>query len=130
MGGNFWTATVIIAVILIFQRGKARLRERHPRHLAALHGERLTALAQRLERSTRQSVEAQARRIDVLSARLHCISPQEVLKRGYSMTVHKKTGKVIRDPAEVKPGDVLVTRLANGQIESRVEDARQPKLFD
>lgn len=111
-------------------RLEARLRERHPRHLAALHGERLTAQAQRLERSAGQAVEAQKRRIDVLAARLHCISPQEVLKRGYSMTVHKKTGKVIRDPAEVRAGEVLVTRLANGQIESRVEDARQLKLFD
>jgi exodeoxyribonuclease VII large subunit len=109
---------------------EARLRERHPRHLAALHGERLTAQAQRLERSAGQAVEAQARRIDVLGARLHSISPQAVLKRGYSLTVHKKTGKVIRDPGEVKAGEVLVTRLADGQIESRVEDARQLKLFD
>jgi exodeoxyribonuclease VII large subunit len=108
----------------------ARLRERHPRHLAALHGERLTAFGQRLERAARQSVQSHVRRIDLASARLHCISPQEVLKRGYSLTVNKKTGKVIRDPAEVKAGDALITRLANGQIESRVEDARQLKLFD
>jgi exodeoxyribonuclease VII large subunit len=108
----------------------ARLRERHPRHLAALHGERLTALAQRLDRAARQAVETHARRIDLAFARMHCISPQEVLKRGYSLTVSKKTGKVIRDPAEVKVGELLITRLANGQIESRVEDARQLKLFE
>lgn len=107
-----------------------RLREQHPRHLAALHVERLAALAQRLDRAARQAVAAQARRIDVASARLHGISPQEVLKRGYSLTVNKKTGKVVRDPAEVKVGEMLVTRLANGQIESRVEDARQMRLFE
>ena len=108
----------------------ARLRERHPRHLAALHGERLAALSQRLDRAVGQAVATYARRIDLASARLHCISPQEVLKRGYSLTVNKKTGRVIRDPAEVKAGEMLVTRLANGQIESRVEDARQMRLFE
>jgi exodeoxyribonuclease VII large subunit len=107
-----------------------RFRERHPRHLAALHTERLAALARRLNRAAAQSVQSHARRIDLLSARLHCISPQEVLKRGYSLTTSKKTGQIIRDPADVKAGDTLVTRLANGQIQSRVEDARQLKLFD
>ena len=107
-----------------------RLRERHPRHLAALHSERLGALAQRLDRAARQSVESPVRRIDVLSARLHCISPQEVLKRGYSLTTSKRTGQIVRDAADVKPGDTLVTRLADGQVQSRVEDARQLNLFE
>jgi exodeoxyribonuclease VII large subunit len=107
-----------------------RLRERHPRHLIALHAERLAGLAQRLHRASGQGVQAYARRIEVLAARLHGISPQEVLKRGYSLTTSKKTGQIIRDPAQVKPGDTLITRLANGQIQSRVEDARQLKLFD
>jgi exodeoxyribonuclease VII large subunit len=107
-----------------------RLRERHPRHLAALQAERLAALTQRLNRAARQGVESHARRIDVLSARLHCTSPQEVLKRGYSLTTSKRTGQIIRDAGAVKPGDTLITRLASGEIQSRVEDARQLNLFE
>jgi exodeoxyribonuclease VII large subunit len=108
----------------------SRLRERHPRHLAALQSERLVALTQRLNRGAKHAVESHARRIDVLAARLRCISPQEVLKRGYSLTTSKKTGRIVRDPAEVKAGDTLITQLAGGQIQSRVEDARQLNLFE
>ncbi|MDB5323572.1 MAG: xseA, partial [Phycisphaerales bacterium] len=108
----------------------ARLRERHPRHLTALASQKITALAQRLQRATAQSVQSQTRRIDLLATRLHAINPAEVLKRGYSLTTHKKTGQIIKDPTQVKPGDTLLTRLANGQIESQVQDTRQLKLFD
>jgi exodeoxyribonuclease VII large subunit len=108
----------------------ARLRERHPRHLVVLQQQRLHADAQRLTRAATQSVQLHARRIDVLSARLHCINPQEVLRRGYSLTVSKRTGQIIRDPSQVKPGDTLTTRLATGEIQSRVEDAQQLRLFD
>jgi exodeoxyribonuclease VII large subunit len=87
-------------------------------------------LAQRLVRGSGQAVRSCRREIDQLSARLHCISPQEVLKRGYSLTTSKKTGQIIRDAGDVKPGDTLITRLASGQIQSRVEDARQFKLFE
>jgi exodeoxyribonuclease VII large subunit len=108
----------------------ARLRERHPRHLTALASQRLTALTARLKRATAQSLQSQTRRIDLLATRLHAINPAEVLKRGYSLTTHKKTGQIIKDPSQVKPGDTVLTRLANGQIESKVQDARQLKLFE
>ena len=108
----------------------ARLRERHPRHLIALQSQRTSALSQRLTRATAEVLQNTTRRLDLLAARLHCVNPQEVLKRGYSLTTHKKSGQIIKDPAQVKPGDTLVTRLASGQIESKVEDTRQLKLFD
>jgi exodeoxyribonuclease VII large subunit len=108
----------------------ARLRERHPRHLMALQEQRASALSQRLTRATGEALQSTSRRLDLLAARLHCVNPQEVLKRGYSLTTHKKSGQIIKDPAQVKPGDALVTRLANGQIESKVEDTRQLKLFE
>ena len=49
---------------------------------------------------------------------------------GYSLTLSKKTGQIVRDPADVKPGDTLTTRLAKGEIQSRVEDTKQLKLFE
>jgi exodeoxyribonuclease VII large subunit len=108
----------------------ARLRERHPRHLIGLRAQNLKALSQRMGRGVSQVLKGQARHLDLLEARLRCINPQEVLKRGYSLTTHKKTGQIIRDPGQVKPGEKLLTRLANGQIESTVQDARQLRLFE
>jgi exonuclease VII large subunit len=44
-----------------------------------------------------------------------------VLNRGYSLT-RTIDGRLVRDAAEVNPGDVILTRVGNGEITSRVED--------
>jgi exodeoxyribonuclease VII large subunit len=111
-------------------RQEVRLRERHPRHLIELRAQKLVSQEGRLKRATAQTLQTHHRTLDLLAARLNCVNPQEVLKRGYSLTTHKKTGQIIRDPAQVKPGETLLTRLANGQIESTVQDSRQLKLFE
>lgn len=53
--------------------------------------------------------------------RLEGLNPKSVLKRGYSITTNRNTGILIRNPAEVEIGDLLVTELANENlIESKV----------
>ncbi len=58
------------------------------------------------------------------------VSPEAVLKRGYSITSLKKSGKLMRAAAQVKTGDRLVTRFADGTVESVAEDQKQLPLFD
>ncbi len=111
-------------------RQEARLRERHPRHLIGLKSQNIEALSMRLSIAVSQSIKTHAQQLDLLCTRLNCVNPQEILKRGYSLTTHKKTGQIIRDPSQVKPGEILLTRLANGQIESTVQDTRQLRLFE
>jgi exonuclease VII large subunit len=53
-----------------------------------------------------------------------------VLRRGYTITSRKKDGAPLRSAAELKPGDKIVTRFADGQTESVVEDTKQLSLFD
>jgi exodeoxyribonuclease VII large subunit len=52
--------------------------------------------------------------------RLAGLNPKAVLKRGYSITMLKQTGAVLKTAAEVQIGDTLVTELAENLIESRV----------
>lgn len=53
--------------------------------------------------------------------RLAALNPKSVLKRGYSITTDKITGKVIRETEDVTKGQVLVTELAEENlIESQV----------
>jgi exodeoxyribonuclease VII large subunit len=111
-------------------RADARLREHHPRHLLALASQRLAARQDRLTRATANAVARRRQNLDVLEARLTCLNPQEILKRGYSLTTLKRTGEILRDPAQLKPGDTLVTRLSAGEVESTVRDARQLRLFE
>jgi len=61
---------------------------------------------------------------------LQAVSPQAVLNRGYSITTQKKGGQVIRSAAEVQTGQRLITRFADGKVESTVEDRQQMSLFD
>jgi exonuclease VII large subunit len=46
------------------------------------------------------------------------------------MTTLKKSGKIVRAVAQVKPGDRLVTRFADGTVESVAEDQQQLPLFE
>jgi exodeoxyribonuclease VII large subunit len=56
-----------------------------------------------------------------LARRLKALGPEQVLARGYSITTDTATGKVLRDAAKVKAGQGLKTRLAKGEVTSRVE---------
>jgi exodeoxyribonuclease VII large subunit len=56
-----------------------------------------------------------------LERRLHSLGPEQVLARGYSITTDTASGKVLRDAATVSAGQALTTRLANGEIFSRVD---------
>lgn len=56
-------------------------------------------------------------------SRLETLSPLAVLNRGYSITYGMPDLKVIRRSNEVRTGQKVLVRLAEGQIECRVEKA-------
>ena len=103
--------------------------QRHPRHLIALRRARLDGLQSQLMRSADQDLRRRLARLDALSAHLNAIGPEQVLRRGYTMTTRKKDGRLLRSAADAKIGEALVTRLADGTVESIVSDPRQPTLF-
>ena len=53
--------------------------------------------------------------------RLAALNPKSVLHRGYSITTNKKTGLLVKAFKDVRPGDELITELADENlIESKV----------
>jgi exodeoxyribonuclease VII large subunit len=108
----------------------ARMQERHPRNQLRLAQSKVDAMAGRLARSACSEQTRRGALVESLLKRLDALNPRRVLRRGYSITSLKRGGAVIRSASQVKPGDALVTRLADGQIESVVEDTRQLKLFE
>ncbi len=107
-----------------------RLASRHPRNLIRLHEQQLAAVHERLRRGLRVAHQGHVEEIDALERQLQALNPLGVLKRGYSVTFMKKGGAVVRSSKQVQGGETLVTRLADGQIESTADDPRQPKLFE
>ena len=67
-------------------------------------------------RDTRKKVEA-------LSQRIVDLNPDNILKRGYSITQKKDTGEIILDSADVKEADALVVSLSKGKIEVTVTES-------
>jgi exodeoxyribonuclease VII large subunit len=88
--------------------------------------QRLDSASERLTRVINQRIVQSSERIAALASRLESLSPLNVLTRGYSLT-HKVSGELVRAATEVEPGDLLVTRVAIGEIVSRVENAAQSK---
>jgi exodeoxyribonuclease VII large subunit len=60
-------------------------------------------------------------RFEATAARLRLLGPEQVLARGYSITMDAATGKVIRRAKDVSSGQHLRTRVKEGEISSRVE---------
>jgi exodeoxyribonuclease VII large subunit len=63
-------------------------------------------------------------RFEVLAARLRLLGPEQVLARGYSITLDAQSGAVLRAAADTGPGQRLRTRLKTGEIGSVVEGAQ------
>lgn len=76
---------------------------------------------QRLSEQARHRIAEARNRLDALQARLRLLGPEQVLARGYSITMDDATGYVLRDAGAVKPGQRLRTRLKIGEIRSKVE---------
>ncbi|MFA5553977.1 MAG: exodeoxyribonuclease VII large subunit [Phycisphaerae bacterium] len=59
--------------------------------------------------------------LDAQANRLAGLNPKSVLHRGYSITTDKITGRLIRKINDIKPGQIIVTEIANENlIESKV----------
>ena len=57
-------------------------------------------------------------RLEMLSQRVSAVDPQRILDRGYTITLHD--GIAVKSAADVSAGDVIVTRLKDGTVESVV----------
>ncbi len=79
-----------------------------------------------LESRAQRALDHQLRRarslLDAKTAHLDSLSPLAILARGYSLTRRLSDGRVVRDGAELVPGDRIATRFAAGEVTSRVED--------
>jgi exodeoxyribonuclease VII large subunit len=96
-----------------------RMRLRSPLERARMAEQRLDDLGQRLLRSARQVCKSQRERFDHMFARLESLSPLAVLYRGYSVAM-LEDGTVIRNPAQVSPGDIIRIRAHKGEFRAQV----------
>jgi exodeoxyribonuclease VII large subunit len=76
----------------------------------------LVELVRRLHESGRHALTRHQQRIRVVETQLRLLSPQQVLERGFSITEDAQTGALVRNVAQVLPGQRLRTKLQSGEI--------------
>ncbi len=108
----------------------ASLSSRHPRHRLTLEAARLDSMQGLLRRAAGDARRRAAQRLAAMQGQLDALSPEAVLRRGYSITFRNRNGVVVRSAAELSSGDRILTKLVDGEIQSIVQDSQQLPLFE
>jgi exodeoxyribonuclease VII large subunit len=120
--------TPTAAAVAVVERVRDRVRrteetwERVAARAVALLDERmrrLSLLEQTVLRRPREVVRLEERRLAALADRLRLLDPVHVMRRGWSIT-RDAAGRVVRDASALRPGDAIVTTVANGDVASTV----------
>ena len=74
----------------------------------------------RLSVAIERRLTSQKHRLENISIQLQGFDPQRLLSRGYSITL--LNGRAIHDPLQLKPGDVVETRVEKGTFHSTVKE--------
>jgi exodeoxyribonuclease VII large subunit len=98
---------------------------RRPLERVQVLARRLDELAGRAGRAAGGRIELVRANLRALAGRLESLSPLAVLARGYSLTTRLADGALVRSARQLAVGERLVTRLAEGEVTSRVEAVDQ-----
>ncbi|OGT44572.1 MAG: exodeoxyribonuclease VII large subunit [Gammaproteobacteria bacterium RIFCSPHIGHO2_12_FULL_38_11] len=102
-------------------------RLKHPGEKIRLQAQQLDQLENNLRRIMQFYLQKTQEKVAHCAHMLETLSPLKILQRGYSITRHKLSNKVITRYDEVVTGDSIVTRLADGEIESIILGKRHGK---
>jgi exodeoxyribonuclease VII large subunit len=91
----------------------------HPAERLRSYHQTVTQLSARLGFSFLHALHSCEAKLARLGAALSGLDPAAVLARGYSIT-YTAAGEVLRDAAQVRPGERLRTALARGEVHSEV----------
>ena len=80
---------------------------------------RLEILSQNIQPVLERKMLNENHRLQLLQQRIQAQDPELLLKRGYSITL--KDGKSIRSASQLKAGDIIETRFAEGHVKSEVK---------
>ena len=79
-------------------------------------------LSRRLITVIRHKLEGFNQRLLNYSQTLHAVSPLATLNRGYALVIQQPSGQIIRSTKQLRQGDMVETRLAEGRFTSQIKD--------
>jgi len=99
------------------------LARRSPRQILVDRGNQVNGLAERLTLATQHVLDVNSHQLRARALQLSALDPLAILRRGYSVTYDSGTGRAVTSIEQVRPGNRLRTRVADGTFESTVEQA-------
>ncbi|AEE47040.1 exodeoxyribonuclease VII large subunit [Cellulomonas fimi] len=91
----------------------------NPTTLVDTHEARVQVLRDAARRALHTELVHGRAEVAGLAAQVRALSPAATLDRGYAV-VQRDDGHVVRDPADVAPGDALRVRVARGELAAQV----------
>lgn len=115
---------------MVIERFRALLREKgrlliDPRKRLQQTAQRTDELVHRMTVGMLHHLRRDRSRVRELAGGLDHLNPLAILSRGYSVTRSLSSGAILKDASSVRPGEKLLTVIHEGEIVSKVEQARK-----
>jgi len=94
---------------------------KQPRFLVEQYHQRVDDCTKSLTQGLGHLIEIKRAGISKATARLKALNPTAILSRGYSITLTHPEGKALKDASRLKRGHRIKTRLAKGEVVSKIE---------
>jgi len=98
----------------------ATLRYASPDRRIQSERQRLDELSRRVYSSLSHRIQLQSTHIQGTQRRLEALSPLAVLRRGFAVVTQKEDGTVISRVAQAQPGQKVVIRVSDGQMDAEI----------
>jgi len=95
------------------------LQAYRPGQVVARRRTEVAGVQGRLRNAAKNQLERAKQRLVSLQRSTALLGPEQTLQRGYSIT-RKTTGEILQRNGDVEPGDEILTRLAEGEVRSKV----------
>ncbi|MBK1829198.1 exodeoxyribonuclease VII large subunit [Verrucomicrobiaceae bacterium R5-34] len=110
---------------------KSKLREmevhhaaHHPARVLERRGEKLDQARIIWEKAGKAALQSATERFQNLASLIRTLGPEATFARGFSITLDQD-GKPVKDAGAVQAGDVLVTQVSHGKIQSEVTSLQE-----
>lgn len=90
--------------------------------------ERILRTVDKMQFARQQALAREEQRLALYEERIKAADPQYLLRLGYSIT--RVNGKAVKQPGQLKPGDVITTTFAQGSAQSVVSLIEQDEQAD
>ncbi|HTE87622.1 MAG TPA: exodeoxyribonuclease VII large subunit, partial [Terriglobales bacterium] len=104
-----------------WESAAAAVRHYDVRRMLAGIGKEIDARLAAIAAATRRLLLQRRSRLEQLSGQIEALSPLAILERGYAL-VFDSSGRLLKDAAQVSPGDEILARLLRGIVTAVVKN--------